>query len=168
MGGGWERLSGTHLSPQVQVQWEVVCVLLSGGAFWREDQDQWISCVSQRHECGGSFLWEVGQKWVFNDLKHNSASTLQIHVMSTIIPGLFWRLMSQHQTTMEGNYCLHMMATCTFSQVTVEWQETHLENMGIPRTSKKATKVLTWEMLNVVHVQLNLSDLIYMATSTVF
>lgn len=68
--------------------------------------------------------------------------------------GLFWRLMSQHQTTMEGNCYLQMMATCTFLQVMVEWQETHSENMGIPRTSKKVTKIITCRVMNVIgHVK---------------
>lgn len=65
------------------------------------------------------------------------------YVMFTIIPGLFWRLMSQHQTTMEDNCYFLMMATCTYLQVMEEWQGTHLENMGIPRTSKEDTNVLT-------------------------
>lgn len=43
--------------------------------------------------------------------------------------------MNPHQTTMEDNFYLQMMGICTFSQEMVEWQETHLGNTGMPRTS---------------------------------
>lgn len=46
--------------------------------------------------------------------------------------------MNQPPTTMEGSYYLQMMDTCIFSLVMVEWQETHLGNMGMPRTSEEA------------------------------
>lgn len=35
---------------------------------------------------------------------------------------------------------MQMMGICTFSQETVEWQETHLGNMGMPRTSNSSSR----------------------------
>lgn len=65
---------------------------------------------------------------------------LLFFAMSALIPGSFSRSMNQHQTTTEGNFYLQMMATCISSQEMVEWQETRLENMGMPRTSKMSLK----------------------------
>ncbi len=159
MGRWWERISGPHLSPQPQVQQEAVRVLLSGGGFWWEDQDQWVSCVSPRHECGGSCFWAVGMDCtsrlansngflVFQNISSSPCREINftpghflvLLVMFTFRPGLFWRLMNQHQTTMEGSFYLETMGTCTFSQETVEWQEIPLGNMEMLRTSKMSTE----------------------------
>lgn len=59
VGRWWKGLPGTHLSPWPQVQQEALCVLLSGGGFWWENQDQWVPCFSRRHEFGGSQLRAV-------------------------------------------------------------------------------------------------------------
>lgn len=45
--------------------------------------------------------------------------------------------MNQHPTTMVDNFYLQMMATYTFLQGMVEWQEIHLENLEMLRTSRK-------------------------------
>lgn len=44
--------------------------------------------------------------------------------------------MNQHPTTMVDNFYLEMMATYTFLQGMVEWQEIHLENLEMLRTSR--------------------------------
>lgn len=48
--------------------------------------------------------------------------------------------MNQHPTTMVDNFYLEMMATYTFLQGMAEWQETHLENLEMLRTSRKFTE----------------------------
>lgn len=45
--------------------------------------------------------------------------------------------MNLHPTTTGVSFYLQMMATCISSQGTVAWQETHLENTEMHKTSKK-------------------------------
>lgn len=44
--------------------------------------------------------------------------------------------MNQLPTTTVDNFYLEMIATFTFSQGMVEWQEIHLENLEMLKTSK--------------------------------
>ena len=106
----------------------------------------WITPLSGRY---GMDIQVSKQQWVFRDditnctrRRTHTLSISCLFVTSTSLPGLFWRLTSQHQTTTEGNFYLQMMATCTFSQEMVEWQETHLGNLGMPRTSDYRNKTL--------------------------
>lgn len=63
--------------------------------------------------------------------------------------------MNRHPTIMEGSCYLQMMGTCIFSQVMVEWQETHLGNMGMLRTSKELI-IRHPKMKNVKHLYIKM------------
>lgn len=64
------------------------------------------------------------------------SSFCTLFVICYVNPGLFWKLMNQLPTTTVDNFYLEMIATFTFSQGMVEWQEIHLENLEMLKTSK--------------------------------
>ena len=133
--GRWrERLSGTYLSPHAQVQQEAVRVLLSGGGFGWEDQDQWVSCVSQRHECGGSHLWAVGMEWTSRSADSNVLFFFHDHITN-----------SMHRQTHTVSFsCLFVTSTFLSQGYSGDWRASI-------KPQWRATAICRWWLLVHFH-----------------